>query len=164
MKALRQQTLLIDADDTLWENNIYFERVIEAAQKILRSYGVDPLTFRNHLNELERRHIVKHGYGTLNFTRSLLSAFESHLPPDTDSSIRDRVQDMALGIMNHELEIIEGVPETLRYLSGRHALFLVTKGDPEEQTRKIESSGLSDHFLGIEILPEKNPQSYLQLV
>ena len=148
--------LLIDADDTLWENNIYFERVIAEVQALLCPLGVDPHTFRLHLNEKEREHIPIHGYGTLNFTRSLAEAFNDFLPENADKSLKKKVEFMALGIMNHPLELLEGVPETLSYLSGRHVLFLVTKGDPAEQMRKIEVSSLRHYFKGIEILPEKN--------
>lgn len=56
------------------------------------------------------------------------------------------------------------MPETLEYLARRHCLYLVTKGDPDEQTRKIESSGLAKHFQEVEILSEKNPESYCKLL
>ena len=156
--------LLIDADDTLWENNIYFERVIAEVQALLRPLGVDPHTFRLRLNEKEREHIPIHGYGTLNFTRSLVEAFVDFLPEDAGESLKKEVESLALGIMHHQLELLDGVPETLSYLSGRHLLFLVTKGDPGEQMRKIEVSGLRQYFKGIEILPEKNDTIYRGLL
>ncbi len=156
--------LLVDADDTLWENNIYYERVIWQVQALLRPFGVDSRAFRDHLNEKERRHIPVHGYGTLNFARSLVEAFMHFLPWDADGSRRDEVEAMALGILNHPLELLEGVPETLSYLSGHHALFLVTKGDLQEQLRKIEASCLLPYFQGVEILAEKNEEVYRGLL
>lgn len=159
-----RQNLLIDADDTLWENNIYFERVIATAQEMLRAFGVDPKAFREHLNSLEKRHIVVHGYGTLNFARSLVNAFEDFLPDGADPTLRPQVETIALGIRNHPLEILDGVPETLGYLARRHSLHLVTKGDPVEQSRKIESSQLAPYFSTIEILQEKNTDTYRDLL
>lgn len=156
--------LLVDADDTLWENNIYYERVISQVQALLRPFGVDPVTFRNHLNEKERMHIPVHGYGTLNFTRSLVEAFTDFLAADSDEGAEDEVEAMALGILNHPLELLEGVPETLTYLSGHHSLFLVTKGDLQEQMRKIEASSLLPYFNGVEILAEKNEEVYRGLL
>jgi putative hydrolase of the HAD superfamily len=153
---MEEQNLLIDADDTLWENNIYFERVIDDAQQMLKPFGVEPGTFRSRLNETELRHIPVHGYGTLNFTRSLVETFESFLPPEADRSFTSRIQDLAVGIMKEPMEIIEGVPETLEYLSRRHSLFMVTKGDAVEQSAKIEASGLRRYFLEVEVLAEKN--------
>ena len=158
------QTLLIDADDTLWENNVYFERVIEAAQEMLESYGVDRAVFRACLDDLERRHIAVDGYGTLNFTRSLVAAFERFLPPGADPELSGKVEALALGILEHPIELLEGVPETLAYLALRHRLYLITKGDLVEQSRKIEASRLASYFAGIEILGEKHPESYRALV
>ena len=161
MKQLEQQNLLIDADDTLWENNVYFERVIEEVKTMLAPFGIAPQLFRKHLDALERKHIAIYGYGTLNFTRSLLQAFEELVPSGRD--LRHRVETLGLDILNRPVEIIEGVPETLEYLSGRHLLYLVTKGDPEEQSRKVERSGLAGYFEGVEILPEKTARTYEQL-
>ncbi len=156
--------LLIDADDTLWENNIYFERVIAEVQSLLRPFGVDPGVFRQHLNAKERRHVPIYGYGTLNFTRSLVESFMELLPGNDGADLRSRVESMGLGIMNHPLEILDGVRETLEYLAGRHSLFIVTKGDPAEQARKIEVSGLRRHFKQVEILAEKNERIYRSLL
>jgi putative hydrolase of the HAD superfamily len=160
----KTQNLLIDADDTLWENNIYFERVIKSVQDLLLPFGVDPKAFRLYLDQREKEHISTHGYGTVNFTRSLVRTFEHFAPEKVDPSLASSVEGMALGIMNHPIEILDGVPETLEYLSGRHDLFLVTKGDTQEQGRKIETSGLSGYFRDVKILPEKNTSAYRSLV
>src|SRR6059036_2501674 len=164
MISIEQQTLLIDADDTLWENNIHYERVIEAVQAMLQPLGVTPQEFRTHLDFLEGRNIALYGYGTLNFTRSLVQAFEKFLPPDADESLVRQVERMGLEIMSRPLEIIDGVPETLEYLSGRHSLFLVTKGDQKEQSRKVETSRLGSYFRAVEIVSEKDPATYRGLL
>ena len=155
---------MIDADDTLWENNIYFERVIGNAQEVLQPFGVDPASFRARLNETELQHIPIYGYGTLNFTRSLVETFESFLPAAADPSHVDRIRELAVSIMDHPLEILDGVAETLEYLSQRHSLFLVTKGDLTEQSAKVEKSGLRQHFLEVEVLPEKTALVYGSLL
>ncbi len=158
------QNLLIDADDTLWENNIYFERVIERVKEMLHQAGADSSLFRADLDETERKRIPINGYGTVNFTRSLVETFRKFLPCGSDPSLPEEVQRHALAILNHPMEIIAGVPETLGYLSRRHVLFLVTKGDPEEQSRKIETSNLRGYFQRVEILSEKNSQAYSRLM
>ncbi len=164
MKNGKCCNLLIDADDTLWENNIYYEKVIGEAQAMLRRFQVRAEDFRAHLNEKEREHIPVYGYGTRNFTRSLVEAFLDFVPDSADSHLKSTVEMMALGIMDHSLEILDGVPDTLAYLSGRHSLFLVTKGDLQEQQRKIRSSCLEPYFEGVEILAEKNEEVYRGLL
>ena len=160
----RPKVLLIDADDTLWENNIYFERVIFSVQEILSGFAVDPHDFRMALNQAEREHIITHGYGTANFTRSLVSTFAQFLPPEADPRLVEHVQELGLGIKNHPIELLDGVRETLDYLSERHTLYLVTKGDREEQSRKIKSSGLGPYFTGVEILAEKDADAFRGLM
>lgn len=155
-----RKVLLIDADDTLWENNIYFERVIFSVQEILSGFAVDPHDFRTALNQAEREHIITHGYGTVNFTRSLVSTFARFLPPEAEPGLVEQAQELGLGIKNHPIELLDGVPETLAYLCERHTLYLVTKGDREEQSRKIESSKLRPYFTGVEILAEKNADAF----
>jgi putative hydrolase of the HAD superfamily len=164
VETVERQNLLIDADDTLWENNIYFERVIASVQELLEPYRVAPEVFRDHLNDVERQHIPIHGYGTLNFSRCLVKACETYLVSDSDKTLRVQVEELALEIMQQPLEILDGVVETLAYLSSRHSLYLVTKGHRDEQTRKIESSGLSRYFDGIEIVAEKTVDTYLHLL
>jgi putative hydrolase of the HAD superfamily len=158
------QNLLIDADDTLWENNIYYERVIQEVLALLDRSGADSSGFRVELDETERRRIPTHGYGTVNFTRSLVETFKRFLPPGCDPMLPARVEQLSLAILVHPLEVLDDVPETLAYLSRRHTLFLVTKGNQEEQLRKIRASHLLSYFQGFEILPEKNTQTYSQLL
>jgi putative hydrolase of the HAD superfamily len=158
------QFLLFDADDTLWENNIYFERVIGHAQARLEPFGIGPSQFRARLNETELHHIPTYGYGTLNFTRSLVEAFESYLPPDAGPGLTARIRELAVGIMRQPIELIPGVEETLEYLFRRHHLFLITKGDHAEQGAKIEASGLAKFFRQIEIVPDKHAAVYRGLM
>ena len=71
------QTLLIDADDTLWENNVYFERAIAAFISYLNHHTYTPAEVRHALNAVERETILAHGYGLTSFTRSLVNAFRA---------------------------------------------------------------------------------------
>ena len=70
------QTLLIDADDTLWENNIYFERAIARFISFLNHHEFSPEQVREVLNDVERECIVKHGYGLHSFAHALVDTFE----------------------------------------------------------------------------------------
>jgi putative hydrolase of the HAD superfamily len=62
------------------------------------------------------------------------------------------------------VELIGDVADVLDELATRHDLFLMTKGKPEEQRRKIDASGLDHHFLGIDIVPVKEPETYRRIV
>jgi putative hydrolase of the HAD superfamily len=155
------QTLLIDADDTLWENNIYFERSIAEFISFLNHREFTPQQVRERLNEVERESIKTHGYGLHSFGNALCNTFECLSVEPLTHELRERIHRFAMRIAEHPVEIIPGVPETLRHLAGRHHhLIMMTKGAPAEQTSKVERSGLKEHFSAVEVVAEKNAVAY----
>jgi putative hydrolase of the HAD superfamily len=154
------QTLLIDADDTLWENNIYFERAIAAFTSYLDHQTHTPEQVRAILNTCEHETIAANGYGLTSFRQSLVSCYRRlAVHPVTDEHVTS-IRGFAGIIHEHPIELLPGVTETLASLSKRHRLILMTKGDPVEQTGKLDRSGLAPHFSAIEIVPEKDPATY----
>lgn len=167
-----RQTLLIDADDTLWENNVFFEQTIEnfldlleplahtfaAGNSTPREYG------RRVLNETERRNIRQHGYGIRSFGRSLEEAYLKLAGGLARRGTLDRIASLIADLERVPPKILDGVPETLAYLRERHRLILFTKGYVAEQAAKVARSGLESSFDAIEIVPEKDAETYLRLV
>jgi putative hydrolase of the HAD superfamily len=158
------QALLMDADDTLWENNIYFERAIAKFISLLNHSEYTREQVRAVLNDVERESIVKHGYGLHSFTHSLVETFEKLSTDPVTPDLRQRIHSIAHQIADHPVEILRGVPETLEYLGERHHLIMVTKGNFAEQTGKVERSGLKEYFSAIEIVSEKNEVTYRSMI
>jgi putative hydrolase of the HAD superfamily len=158
------QTLLIDADDTLWENNIYFERAIAAFISFLNHHEYSPFEVRQTLNAVERETILSHGYGLTSFTRSLVTCFERLSPHDVTEEKRERIRGFANAIAEQEIELLPQVAETLADLALRHRLILMTKGNHAEQADKLARSGLASHFSAVEIVPEKDPATYRRVI
>jgi putative hydrolase of the HAD superfamily len=154
------QTLLIDADDTLWENNIYFERAIGRFISFLNHRDFSPEQVRVVLNDAERDSIVKHGYGLHSFAHSLVATFEKLSVEPITAELHRRIHSFAHQIAEHPIEIMAGVTETLAYLAERHHVIMMTKGNPVEQSGKVERSGLKEYFAAVEIVPEKDEQMY----
>jgi len=158
------QTLLLDADDTLWENNVYFERAIADFIGYLDHQQHSPAEVRQVLNRCEHATIAKHGYGMASFERSLISCFEQLSEAPASELQRVRIASFARSIAEQAIELLPGVEKTLPALAERHRLILVTKGNSEEQRLKIDQSGLHMHFSAIEIPPEKHPDAYRSIV
>jgi putative hydrolase of the HAD superfamily len=158
------QTLLIDADDTLWENNIYFERAIAAFISFLDHHEYSPAQVRQALNAVERETILSHGYGLSSFTRSLVDCFERLSPAPVTEEKRERIRGFARSIAEQEIELLPGVAETLAELASRHHLILMTKGNHAEQADKLARSGLARHFAAVEIVAEKDPPTYREVI
>ena len=159
----RMQTLLIDADDTLWENNVYFERAIARFISFLNHHEFTPEQVREVLNDVERECIVKHGYGLHSFAHALVDTFERLSPVPVTPELHEQVLSFTRIIENHDIEFLPEVPETLEYLSQRHRLILVTKGAEAEQSGKVERSGVKKYFAATEIVAEKNAEVYAQI-
>jgi putative hydrolase of the HAD superfamily len=157
------QTLLIDADDTLWENNIYFERAITSFISYLDHRVHTAEEVRGRLNRVEHDTILSHGYGLHSFHRSLITCFEQLTDQPLTDEKRHRIESFAQSIADQEIELLPDVAPTLADLATRHRLIMVTKGDPEEQKGKLERSGLAPHFAAVEVLPEKHHEAYLSL-
>jgi len=158
------QTLLIDADDTLWENNIYFERVIASFISYLNHHTYTPEQVRQTLNAVERETILSHGYGLSSFAQSLVSCFERLTPDPVTAEQIQRIHSFTRSIAEQEIELLPGVAETLAALATRHRLILMTKGNHAEQADKLTRSGLASHFSAVEIVAEKDPPTYRKVI
>jgi putative hydrolase of the HAD superfamily len=152
--------LLIDADDTLWENNIYFEQAIHAFITFLDHSRLTSEEVRAVLDDIERLM----GYGSTNFTMSLVETYRRLAEKDLQDEDVQRVRRFGEQIRTHPLQLLDGVKETLDYLSPRHDLVLLTKGDVEEQKLKVERSGIEECFRQVVIVSEKDVDTYHRVV
>ncbi len=155
--------LIVDADDTLWENNVYFERAFDEFVGYLGHSALTPQQVRDVLDEIETVNARIHGYGSLNFGRNLRQCYEHLAEREVRLEDLDTVMGFAQRILECPMEVIPGVPETLEYLASRHSLTLFTKGHPEEQKLKIDRSGLGIYFGHTAIVKEKDAAAYLRL-
>jgi putative hydrolase of the HAD superfamily len=160
---MTDQYLMIDADDTLWENNIYFERAFEEFVEFLAHSSLSPREVRDVLDEMEMANARIHGYGSLNFGRNLRQCYQHLVEREVREDDLRIVISFAERILECPMEVIRGVPETLEYLAGRHDLTLFTKGHPEEQKLKIDRSGLGVFFNHTAIVKEKDAAAYRSL-
>jgi putative hydrolase of the HAD superfamily len=158
------QFLIIDADDTLWENNIYFERAFEEFVQFLNHSKMTPQEIRDVLDEIEATNAKIHGYGSLNFGRNMRQCYQHLVERDIADADLDCVMGFAGRILECPMEVLPGVRDTLEYLASRHDLTLFTKGHPEEQKLKVDRSGLAEFFGHTAIVKEKDAAAYTALV
>jgi putative hydrolase of the HAD superfamily len=157
-------SLIFDADDTLWENNIYFERAFDDFCTYLDHSKLTPAEVRDVLNEIEIVNAKLHGYGSKNFGLNLQQAYRHLAEGHIQTADLDHVMSLAERILEQPLEVIAGVAETLADLAQRHELTLFTKGHPEEQRMKVDRSGLGRYFRHTAIVKEKDAPAYLRLI
>ncbi|MEH1098409.1 HAD family hydrolase [Micromonospora sp. CPCC 205561] len=154
------QVLVFDADDTLWENNVLFERVIDDFLEWLDHPTLDRAATRAILDDIERANTVAHGYGSKVFLRSLGECLERLRQRPATVAEQREIEDLAAALVAHQVELMPGVAEALDALAGRHELLLLTKGEQEEQQRKLDASGLLHHFRAAHVVREKDVDTY----
>src|SRR6266853_6695442 len=116
------QSLLIDADDTLWENNVYFERAIADFISFLNHRERSPAQVRQILDDVERECIITHGYGLQSFAHALVKTFERLSLEPLTPALHETIRGFAHAIAEQPLQVLPQVPETLNHLSNRHRL------------------------------------------
>ena len=150
------RTLLVDADDTLWENNIYFERVIGDFVAALVKRGHSAARVDELLWQTEYRNVKITGYGSKAFCQSMHQVAKELGAADLEPWIVDQEN----WIFRHPIEFMPGVVETLPLLHARNRLIVVTKGREDEQLGKLDRSDLRRFFHGIEVVFEKSVETY----
>ena len=159
----QEQVLVFDADDTLWENNHLFERVIDDYLDWLAHPTLHSAEIRAVLLDIEAANAAVHGYGSQVFLRSLRDCFghlnERPATPEEHAAI----DALAIPLLEHRVEPGPGVVETLTELGTRHQLLMLTKGEREEQQQKIDASALAPYFRHIHIVGEKDVDTYRAL-
>jgi putative hydrolase of the HAD superfamily len=158
------QVIGFDADDTLWENEIHYLRAKDEFTQMLSGYQ-DPDVISSRLDEIEVGNIegYGYGYGIKGFTLSMIeTAMDVSRGKVTISEI-SRLLEIAKEMLTAEVELVDYVEDTLARLAEAYDLMLITKGDRNEQERKIDRSGLADYFRYIEVVGEKSKAVYRML-
>lgn len=159
MNVTGVQVIGVDADDTLWHNETYFNDANEAYARLLGDH-VEPAVTLAHLQRVATRNIGIYGYGVKGFTLSMIETALEICGPRLDERIVRAILDAGLQLSQQPMEPIEGVQDALVALAQRARLILITKGDLFHQEVKLAASGLGEFFEGVEIVSEKTPETY----
>lgn len=156
-------TLLIDADDTLWENITVFYDINERyAQWVAPDQ--DPGWIGLELDQIQKSFVGTYGYGRETFEQSLIVGVQRFADREPTEADRGHIAELVRPLQWEELELYEGVEETLAVLNETNRLILVTKGNRKEQSSKVERTGVGKYFEALEILTEKTPAEYSRIV
>ena len=158
------KNLIFDADDTLWENNIYFLEAIEKFLDVMEAVRLNRDEVKRALTETERNSIAQHGYGSIGFTRSLVATARDLVPEISQETIA-HVESFGRSVTDRDsIELLDGVEVALDHLALHNRLFLLTKGEDGEQRRKVERSRVAHHFEDVTVVREKDVSAYRELV
>jgi putative hydrolase of the HAD superfamily len=159
------QVVGLDADDTLWHSEVYFARAQRRFVDLVSRY-VDPdVDVLAVLDDVELANRERYGYGFKGFTLSMVETAIEVTGGAISAEELGQVLAAGKAMLDHPVELIDGVDETVRILAAKgYRLVVVTKGDVHHQEAKLLASGLVDHFELIEIVAEKDPATYRRVV
>jgi putative hydrolase of the HAD superfamily len=158
---MKKIALILDADDTLWENNVFYEEATDAFAERMAREGFDPQRARETLARIEQERVPVYGYAPQEFARSLVLTYHQLCQEDgriPRPEVEAEVEAIGNRVVEYPIILLDGVAETVAALSRHCRLFLLTKGDPKVQRDKVDRSGLAPHFEAIHIVPEKKPE------
>ncbi|MBJ7538213.1 HAD family hydrolase [Marinomonas transparens] len=157
------QTIAFDADDTLWRNEEIFLHAQDKFIEMLLPYH-DEAFIRSHLNGIQIRNLQHFGYGIKGFTLSMIeTSIELTEGRISGTEIHQIIQ-LARKMLASPVELLPGVEQVLAELKGKFRLMVITKGDLLDQEGKLTRSELADYFDIIEIVSDKTPYTYQQIL
>lgn len=155
--------IAFDADDTLWHNEPIFNLTQGRVAELLADWA-SPEDLEERLNTIERRNLRLFGYGSKGFTLALIESALEISDGKVPGHVVQEILNHGKAMIEHPVELLPEVKETLERLRGRHPLLLITKGDLFHQETKVARSGLAEFFDIIEIVSEKDPDTYRRVL
>ena len=149
-----------DADDTLWHSEDRFTASELRFVELVAPYAPDGIDVRAALTAVERKNLPVFGYGVKAFGLSAVEAALTITDGEVPTSVIRELLETVRTTLTEPVRLLPNVPEVLAAVGRHYRMVLITKGDLIHQTHKVETSGLAHHFTDIEILLEKDPQSY----
>jgi putative hydrolase of the HAD superfamily len=159
------EVIALDGDDTLWHSEHLFVDTQDRFRALVRPYvDLDDEGLDERLLEVERRNLPLFGYGVKAFTLSLLETAIEVTEGRIPGSDLQAVLDLGKVLIDHPVELLEGVRDAVDALSDSYRVMVITKGDLLHQETKVARSGLADLFWRVEIVSEKDEATYRRIL
>jgi putative hydrolase of the HAD superfamily len=155
--------IAFDADDTLWHNESLYVSAQHDLALLLADY-VDADTLDKKLLATEMRNIKYFGYGIKSFTLSMIETAVDISHGTIRGEIIRQILGLGKGMLTAPVHLMDYVPDVLAQVISNYDLMIITKGDLLDQQGKVERSGLASYFSTIEVVSEKNPETYARIL
>jgi putative hydrolase of the HAD superfamily len=157
------KVIAFDADDTLWDNQVFYDEVESEFCRLLSEYGTaEEVSSRLFDIEMENMDIYK--YGAKPFTLSMAEAAVTISRNRVPAEVIGRIVEMGKELLEMPIRLLGGVTEALETLKDDYKLVVATKGDLLDQERKLQRSGIAHYFDHTEIMTDKAPEDYQRLI
>ncbi|TBR38559.1 HAD family hydrolase [Marinomonas agarivorans] len=156
-------TIAFDADDTLWRNEEIFMQAQSHFIDMLTGYH-DKAYIVSHLEKVQIRNISIFGYGVKGFTLSMIETAIELTEGRIQGHEIHSIIELSKAMLATPITLLPNVKETLQSLKKDYQLMAITKGDLLDQEGKFARSEIAHFFDYIEIVSEKKPDTYANLL
>ncbi len=160
----RFDVVAFDADDTLWRSEDSFTHAEQRFVELVSPYAATGVDVADALKAVERADLSVTGYGVKAFTLSMVRAAITVTDGRIPSTVVGELADLGRSMLLEDVHLLPDVSEVLAVVSPNVRTVLITKGDLVHQTRKVATSGIEHHFAAIEIVLEKDPDTYATIL
>ena len=154
--------IFLDADDTLWENDIYFRKAEEEFAEYMSVYTSDEEA-RRLLAEKQEDNIPTYGYGSKTYLLGMLDAAAVIAPEQFGPQMYRDIKAIITRLATHRFDWLDAAEQTVRLLARRYKIVIATKGELSEQMRKFRLSGIDSCVTAIEVMEKKSEDDYRNL-
>ncbi|TWI01882.1 putative hydrolase of the HAD superfamily [Luteimonas cucumeris] len=153
-----------DGDDTLWRSQDYFDAAQVEFEGIVGGYAdLGDVRVHEHLYQVEKRNLALFGYGVKGMALSMIEAALQITGQRMSGADVQRIVALAKSLLQHPVELLPGIREAVERIAAERDVVLITKGDLFHQEAKVRQSGLAHVFRRIEIVSEKDADTYTRL-
>ncbi|HTL07748.1 MAG TPA: HAD family hydrolase, partial [Chitinophagaceae bacterium] len=157
------QVIAFDADDTLWINEPYFQETEKKFCALLEDF-LPHHSVSQELFTTEIANLSLYGYGVKGFILSMIETALRVSNNTLDAAVIEKAIGYGKELLERPIELLDGVEDVLKALSGKYRLVVATKGDLLDQERKLKKSGIEHYFHHTEIMSDKKEKDYLKLI
>jgi len=162
---MKIQVVGLDADDTLWHSEDGFHYVEQRFAELVGQHSPADIDVNGHLAAVERRNMPLYGYGAKAFTLSMIEAAIELTDGCVPSTTLQALIEEGRALLHRPVELLDGVHETVTSLrASGYLIVVITKGDLLHQHQKIAASGLGDLLDDVEVVNEKDEETYARIV
>lgn len=119
--------IAFDADDTLWENELYYRQFEDYLCELLKNL-VPAESVSARLFENEMKNMPVYGYGLKSVMLSMIETASQIAGRQECLALAGKIIDRGQAIMKQDIDLLSGVKIVLENLKNRYKLVLATKG------------------------------------
>lgn len=163
--ANRTRAVIFDGDDTLWQNQVFYDEAKGEFYHLMERQGFDRRKVSSYLAEIDVANVARFGFSKLRFAQSMQDVYDllcAQQDRPVDPAILDEVRSIGISVFQRTPLLLEGAPETLMRLRAAYRLYLYTAGEPDIQRGKLAALKIEQYFDRIQII-ERKEQTQLRL-